>query len=160
MKFLFRHLEEIIGSLLLIAVSLITLFNVVSRYVFGSPISWAEEVATYLFVWLAMIGSALALKTRQHFVIEFILDRIPGKTGAWARIAVAGLVVVATGIIFGSGLVYMSWGWDAVTPATEISRAYPYAAVSVGGLLMLLRSLGLMKEEIRAMAAVEKGVTS
>ena len=149
MRTLFRYFEEILGSLLLVAVSLITLFNVLSRYLLANPLSWAEEIATYLFVWMAMIGAALALKTRQHFVIEFVLDRIPGKGNAIARIGVAALVVVATAIVFINGLIYMGWGWNAVTPATEISRAIPYSAVAVGGGLMFLRALGLLVREVK-----------
>lgn len=148
MRFLIKYFEEITGSLLLIAVSLITLFNVLSRYVLSAPLSWAEETATYLFVWMAMIGASLALKTRQHFVIEFVLDRIPGKAGPPARIAVAGLVVLVTGIVMVNGAIYTSWGWNAVTPAMEISRALPYSAVAVGGALMFLRALGLLRQEI------------
>lgn len=150
MKNVFKYFEEIAGSLLLVAISLITLFNVLGRYLFAHPLSWAEEIATYLFVWMAMIGAALALKTRQHFMIEFIIERIPGKGGALARACVAALVVVASGVIFVNGLIYLSWGWHAVTPATEISRALPYGAVAAGGGLMLIRSFGLLIEEITA----------
>jgi TRAP-type C4-dicarboxylate transport system permease small subunit len=128
---------------------LITLFNIMGRYLFGQPLSWAEEVATYLFVWLAMIGAALALKTRQHFMIAYVIERLKGRGGDWARIGVAGLIVLACAVVFINGMIYMSWGWNAVTPATEISRAIPYSAVAVGGGLMLIRSLGLLREEIR-----------
>jgi TRAP-type C4-dicarboxylate transport system permease small subunit len=151
MKTLCKHFEEIVGSLLLVAVALITLFNVLSRYLFSHPLSWAEEVATYLFVWMAMIGAALAVKTRQHFVIEFVIDRIPGAAGALARVCVAALVVAASGVVLGTGLLYMSWGWNAVTPATEMSRAIPYGAVAAGGGLMLIRSFGLLVKEITGM---------
>lgn len=142
MKKLFNNFEEITGSILLVAVALITLFNVLSRYLLAQPLSWAEEVATYLFVWMAMMGAALAVKTREHFMIEFVIDRIPGRVGAFARVGVALLIVIACGIIFVNGLIYMSWGWNAVTPATEMSRAIPYGAVAAGGALMLIRSFG------------------
>lgn len=151
MKKLWLYFEEIVGSLLLVAVSLITFFNVLSRYLLSHPLSWAEEIATYLFVWMAMIGAALALKCRQHFMIEFVLERIPGRCGTLARVLVAALVVVVSGIIFANGLIYVSWGWHAVTPATEISCALPYGAVAFGGGLMLIRSLGLLKQEIAIM---------
>ncbi len=130
------------------AVSLITLFNVWSRYVFDHPLSWAEETATYLFVWMAIIGAALAVKTRQHFAVEFVIDRITGKAGLLARVCVAALVVVAAGIVFVYGLIYISWGWHAVTPATEISLALPYGAVAAGGGLMVIRAIGLLVDEI------------
>lgn len=147
MKFVIKHFEEIVGSLLLTLVALITLFNVLSRYLFGNPLSWAEEVATYLFVWMVMFGAALAIKTKEHFMIEFFIDRFTGRVGDVARVGVALLVVLACGIIFVNGLIYLSWGWDAVTPATEMSRAIPYSAVAVGGGLMLIRSLSLLFNE-------------
>jgi TRAP-type C4-dicarboxylate transport system permease small subunit len=148
-KKIIQRFEEILGSGLLVAMLLITLFNIMGRYLFGQPLSWAEEVATYLFVWLAMIGAALALKTRQHFMIAYVIERLKGRGGDWARIGVAGLIVLACAVVFINGMIYMSWGWNAVTPATEISRAIPYSAVAVGGGLMLIRSLGLLREEIR-----------
>lgn len=148
MKFLIKHIEEILGGSLLVAMALITFFNVLSRYLFGNPLSWAEETATYLFVWLVMLGAALALKTREHFMIEYFIDRFPGRSQGVARVCVAGLVVVACVIVFVNGLIYLSWGWNAVSPAMEISRAIPYSAVAVGGGLMLLRSLGLLMEEV------------
>ena len=151
MKTFSKNFEEITGSILLVAVALITLFNVLSRYLLSNPLSWAEEVATYLFIWMAMIGAALAVKTGQHFRIEFLVDYLPRKPRALMRIGVAALVVLASGIIFFYGLVYMNWGWQAVTPATEIPRAIPYGAVGAGGMLMLIRSAGLLFKEIAAL---------
>ena len=83
--------------------------------------SWGGHLGVPAFSAFMAFGAALALKTRQHFVIEFVIDRIPGTAGALMRVLVAGLVVLATLIVFGTGLIYMSWGWNAVTPATEIS---------------------------------------
>lgn len=151
MKFLIKHFEEIAGGLLLVGMALITLFNVLSRYLMGNPLSWAEEVATYLFVWMVMFGAAMALKTREHFVIEFFVDRFSGSRRGMTRVCVAALVVLACGIIFVNGLIYLSWGWNAVTPATEMSRAIPYSAVAIGGGLMLIRSVGLLMHEVASL---------
>jgi TRAP-type C4-dicarboxylate transport system permease small subunit len=135
-----RHLEEILGSLLLLAVCGITLFNVISRYLFNNPLSWAEEAASTLFVWLVMLGAALALKDRQHFAVRIVVDRLPpGLRSTGLRFGHL-CVLAASLIVFVYGLVYASWGLEAVTPAMEIPRVWAYAAVPTGGLLLSLRA--------------------
>lgn len=50
------QVTEAIGAVLVVAEICILFSGVVSRYVFNSPIIWTDELATFLFLWLAMLG--------------------------------------------------------------------------------------------------------
>src|SRR6478672_13977805 len=51
----------------LVAAEVVVLFvGVVSRYVFRSPIVWSDELASFLFLWLAMLGSVVAFRNAGH----------------------------------------------------------------------------------------------
>ena len=57
-----RHIAEVPAAFLVLA-EIVTLFaGVVSRYVFQSPLVWSDELASILFLWLAMLGSVIALQ--------------------------------------------------------------------------------------------------
>ena len=52
---------------LLVAAEIVVLFaGVVSRYVFHSPILWTDELGSFLFLWLAMLGAAVAFRNGSH----------------------------------------------------------------------------------------------
>ena len=74
-KKIFVNFEEILGSILLVAICLVATLQVVSRYILSQPFSWTEELATYLFVFLSCVGAALALKKNEHFAVILITYR-------------------------------------------------------------------------------------
>ena len=53
---------EFIGAVLVLAETCILFAGVVSRYLFDSPLMWTDELATFLFLWLAMFGAVVALR--------------------------------------------------------------------------------------------------
>ena len=56
---------ELVGAVLVLAEACILFAGVVSRYVFDSPIMWTDELANFLLLWLAMLGTVVALAPRR-----------------------------------------------------------------------------------------------
>ncbi len=149
LKYCFRNLEEILGVFLLSSICVVAVIKVASRYLFKDPSSWAEEICTYLFVWMSFVGAALALKQHQHFAIEIVVDKLNVKVRGVVKGLSTVLVIVFSCILIWYGATLTAGGWNVVTPATEIPRSIPYAAVPFGGLLMLIRSIEYLIELIR-----------
>ncbi len=57
---------EWVAACLVLACIGILFSGVVGRYVLNSPLVWSDELASILFLWLAMIGSVIALKRGEH----------------------------------------------------------------------------------------------
>ncbi len=136
--------------MLLIAMCLVAILQVASRYCFSSPFSWTEEVCTILFVWITFIGASLALKTGEHFAVEVIVEKIPRPWRMPLKLLSCGLILLFSLLLLGFGLRFAVKGLDSITPALEIPRAIPYGAVPVGGLLMLIRGIELSMKLIRS----------
>ena len=51
--------------------------QIVLRYVFNAPLVWTDEAASYLFVWVAFLGWAMATRKRVHIGISVIVDKLP-----------------------------------------------------------------------------------
>jgi TRAP-type C4-dicarboxylate transport system permease small subunit len=78
--------------------------QVVSRYGFGRPIAWVEELATYCFIWGTFVGASIGLKRGTHLKVETFLGRLPAgvrqavQTLTRLAIAVFCLLLVANGL--------------------------------------------------------------
>jgi len=155
------NLEELLGSILLLAVCVVAVIRVCSRYAHllgdgavsrfvGDAGSWSVELCTYLFIWMVFVGASLALKRREHFAVEVIVDRLPARPRALVERGSQALVVAFSAILVWYGGAQVIGAWDTVTPAMEIPRSVPYAAVPFGGALMLLRSMQALLAPARA----------
>ncbi len=73
-----RFLQSL-SAILFITIVVVTFGQVVLRYVFKSPVFWAEEVARYAFIWMSFIGAAVAIALDAHANISFVLNALPHK---------------------------------------------------------------------------------
>ena len=53
---------EVVAGLLLAAITVILFFGVVWRYFLTDPLTWSDEIARALFVWLSFVGAAVAVR--------------------------------------------------------------------------------------------------
>ncbi len=77
MRELLGKIEDIICAICLIIMTSLTFANVIARYVFSASFSFSEEITTYLFVMLSLIGSAAAARRKAHLGFTAILDLFP-----------------------------------------------------------------------------------
>ncbi|KTR03709.1 ABC transporter permease [Aureimonas ureilytica] len=70
-RLLLRAMEAL-AAILVVAETIILLMGVVSRFVFDNPLIWSDELASLLFLWLAMVGSAIALARRAHMRLSTV----------------------------------------------------------------------------------------
>jgi TRAP-type C4-dicarboxylate transport system permease small subunit len=69
-------LVEWLALALFVAMMLVALFQVVSRYAF-IPAIWTEELARILFVASSLLGIAVCVARREHIIVDYFLDRMP-----------------------------------------------------------------------------------
>ena len=74
MRTILGKIEDIICAGCLIVMTALTFANVIARYVFSASFSFSEEITTYLFVLLSLIGSAAAARRKAHLGFTAILD--------------------------------------------------------------------------------------
>ena len=123
-----------------------------ARYVFNSPFTWSDELATILFIWLAMLGAVVALRRGEHMrLTAFVRNLSP----AWrARVDAFGLMLVCTVLV---ALIMPTWEHveshlPSQMPVLEISEAFREAAILVGVVLMLMTAIDKLVQHCYAMA--------
>jgi tripartite ATP-independent transporter DctM subunit len=132
---------DVVAAALVSAEILILLAGVVARYALHRPLTWSDELATTLFLWLAMFGAAQAVRRFSHMRMTAMI----GRFGA-ARRPFFDALAVASGLAF--CLLILPWAVEwaqeetfITTPALEISGAWRAAAFPTGVALMIVFSL-------------------
>jgi TRAP-type transport system small permease protein len=129
--------------ILLGAMAVIIFSNVMLRYVSGSSIVWAEEVARYCMIWLTFLGAGPVLRMGGHIAIENLQDAMPTVLAQWTR-AVVLLLMIGLGLgMVTMGLAYVQRSQFQMTASTQIPFSYIYAAIPIGGLILLWSSLAI-----------------
>ncbi len=134
-------LVEIPAAILVVAEIVILFAGVVSRYVMHKPLIWSDELASILFLWLAMLGAVVAVRRAEHMRMTAIV--------AGARPAMRSyLDTVATcaALAFLLLLIWPAYDYAyeesfITTPALQISNTWRAAALLIGICLMALFAL-------------------
>jgi tripartite ATP-independent transporter DctM subunit len=143
---------EIPAALLVLADIIVLFSGVVARYVLHSPLLWSDELASIMFLWLAMLGSVIALRRGEHMRMTALVSK-----GGPQRRALMEMVATAACLAFLAMVVWPSFEYALderaiTTPSLEISNIWRAAALPVGIVLMgvfaiirLLRTSSLMQ---------------
>lgn len=76
-RLIFDNFEELVATVILVALLIIMTVSVTSRYLLGSPLRWSNELSGLLMVWLIFLGSVGALKRSEHISVGVVVDRLP-----------------------------------------------------------------------------------
>ena len=131
-------LVEVPAALLVLADILVLLAGVVSRYLLHNPLLWSDELASILFLWLAMLGSVVALRRGEHMRMTALVS----SAGPQRRALLEAVATMAC-LAFLAMVVVPAWEYAAeeraiTTPALELSNLWRAAALPVGIVLMAM----------------------
>lgn len=100
LKRLVFSLDEIIASLVLAFITLLTVAGVFCRYVVNQPIAWQEEVSMVAMVWLVFMGCSVVAKRSAHIRIDTLASLMPEKYQHIWLCCVNGVVILVLGLMF------------------------------------------------------------
>jgi tripartite ATP-independent transporter DctM subunit len=139
------RLENAVGMLveipaaLLVVAEIITLFaGVVSRYVLQQPLIWSDELASILFLWLAMLGAVVAFRRSEHMRMTAVVASARPSLRAYLDVVATCAALAFLLLIVGPSYQYAYEESFITTPALQISNSWRAAALPVGTCLMML----------------------
>src|SRR5450631_1153951 len=152
------RLVEIPAALLVVAEIVILFAGVVSRYGLHSPLIWSDELASILFLWLAMLGAAVAFRRSEHMRMTALIAMIGSAKPAMR--AYLDLFATCAALAFLLLIVWPSYDYAyeesfITTPALQIPNIWRAAALPVGtGLMAMFALLRLARSgDIRILAS-------
>jgi tripartite ATP-independent transporter DctM subunit len=160
------RLDRAIGVLLeastavLVAIEIVILFvGILARYVFHRPLVWSDELASILFLWLAVLGSALAFRRAENLRMTTFVNKLslPAQRQFEAIALAASLAFLL--MILPASLTHVELEHIVITPTLEVSMTWRTLAMPVGiGLMIVLALLRMIdqprRDMLRALALV------
>jgi len=138
--------------IVMMAVMTVTIIiQVFLRYVFSYSLSWSEEVARYLMIWVAFLGGSFALKKGLHIGVELVVTRLHQGVKRWVLLF-SQLLIFLFLVSLTIGGLKLTWAVrDQSSPALLFSMSLAYLSAPVGGLFMAIQSFHLLiKEWVKA----------
>lgn len=176
-KRIVKILNSILEILLTIVMSILVLdiiWQVFARWIINNPefkisgflqalfvgmginptFPWTEELATFLMIWVGMLGASVALKRGSHLGIDYIVSKFSVRSRRITEVFTflcIGLFSFFGMLLGGLYLVGRTFELGQTSPAMGLPMGYVYLAVPISGFFLVLYSIELVVERIRAL---------
>src|SRR3954469_8275470 len=134
-------LVEIPAAVLVVAEIAILFAGVVARYGLHRPLIWSDELASILFLWLAMLGAAVAFRRAEHMRMTAVVASARPATRAYLEVVATSAALAFLLLIAWPACEYAYEESFITTPALQISNIWRAAALPAGVCLMALLAL-------------------
>ena len=127
---------EFSAAILIVAEIIVLSMGVFWRYVLHQPLTWSDELASILFLWLAMLGAVVAMMRHSHMRLTTLVDYFSPSLRQISDALVLVLSFIFSASLLVPAFLHMQDQWVILTPALEIPDGLRTAAVGFGLLVM------------------------
>jgi len=150
------RVNGLVGVLVFAALTAVVALQVLNRLVLHQPFIWSEEIARFLFLWVVLLGAAISVRRRRHFVVDVLPRRRVGVTGAphflldvFPDMCVLGFAV----FLLVQAITYTRAGSFRIASNSGVNMATVYAAILLFAVLTIAYSARNLLEDLRAFRA-------
>lgn len=117
--------------------------GVLVRYVIPLPLTFTEELARYLMIWMALLAVSSCIAYREHIGVEFVFERLPAPVRRWLAVAFDVIGFVFFFALFWYGLAFAEKGFSRLTMIYAMPKGYAFAGVPLAAAMACIQ-LALM----------------
>lgn len=147
-----EHIETYLASAALAIFTSLVIVQVVMRYVFGSPLTWSEELARYALVWFVWIAGSYAVRYERHVKFSVLVEAI-GRRSPIARRVIRVAVLLLWFMFLGTMLwlsiqmIRQQLASGQIASASRLPMYLVYLGLPIG---MFLMSFRVIQHTVRA----------
>lgn len=145
-----KHFEPILIVAGVASITFVISLQIVLRF-FDNPISWAEELARYLFVWVIYLSISYAIRDDRHIRITAVLLLLP-RVGQLICLLISDLIFMVYSILvvyYGAAIIERSLALGQISSGLEIPVAILYGSIVLGSALNVIRLLQRIRQRIQ-----------
>lgn len=136
-----NHLYEralyVVGAALMGTMVIVVGMQIFARYVLGDSLSWTDELARFLMVWITFLFAGTSFRRGEMIAVEMFSKKLPKLVRVLLMIAGALVSILLFGLLGWFGYSYAEWNMIQVSSALQLPLYYVYLAVPVGCGLMV-----------------------
>lgn len=132
---------ECLVGILMTVMTVVVIIGVFYRYVLGDALSWTEEMARYVMIWMCFLAASVLVREGGHIGISILRDMAP-PAGKTVFLVVADIASIAFLLMWGVISVesYEIVKYD-ISPGVNITLGWVFASQPVCALLMLIQAV-------------------
>ncbi|HAR80339.1 MAG TPA: TRAP transporter small permease [Succinivibrionaceae bacterium] len=124
---------------LFIEMTIVGTYQIVTRYFFNSPSTVSEEIVTYSFTWLSILGAAYVFGKRAHLCMTFFASKFTGKKRVYLDMFSELMVmVVAIPLLIYGGYLMADENFTQETASLGVSVGLMYAVLPISGVIICI----------------------
>ena len=151
MRTFINYLNHLIKGAVAFSIFLIMVIvcvQIFCRFILNDALPWPEEASRFLMIWALFVGGAYAFLDRKHARIEYLAKKLPRTASVVVDIVNNVLIIVfLSALVYGGAQQMILLGGHS-TGALGISRAIPYAAIPVSGLIYIAFAARLLLDSV------------
>ena len=152
-----RVVEEWAAAIMILVIVFSIAMGVFWRYALRDPLSWPNELALFLFLWVVFLSASLVAREDGHFKIGFILDRRSELTQQRVNIFlnILKLFFLLT-FIYASITVFPRQSMRRMTAVLGVHKGWHTFALTVGFTLI---AVTVVRDTLRRIVTLRSGVS-
>lgn len=155
--YILRDVIEIYVPLMAFAVMFLTfILQIVARYVFKYPLTWAYEITVIGFSWSVIFGACYAMRSRSHVKFTLIYDMLTGKKAAVLRMLGNMIILVAFVALFIPSIEYVKFMDFQSTSVFKIKLSWIFSAFIYFVISMVGYTLSEIVEDVQILLGKNK----
>ncbi len=146
----FDKLLAFVTASAMAAIVLIVFVNVALRYIVNTGLTWSEEIAVNLFVWVIFLGAILAGIEGLHIKVDLLIKKLPKKMQKVFLVIASMCVLFAMGVLIVGGVDVVKVTDRNISAATGIPFSYISAALVVSAVCLVFVTIYNTYKELRS----------
>lgn len=130
---------ERVCVLLLVVLVLDVWLGVLVRYVIPLPLTFTEELARYLMIWMALLAVSSGIAHREHIGVEFVFGRLPATVRRWLAVAFDVIAFLFFFALFFYGIGFAVKGFSRFTMIYAIPKGYAFMGVPLAAAMACIQ---------------------
>lgn len=141
-----KHIRKILNITLrllaggsFIMMTLLTCWQVFTRYLLGRPSSWSEELVSYLFAWMALLGASLVVGERGHMNIPLLVEKASPSLRKLLYVFAEAVAALFAGVILVYGGIQITdLAMAQMTSSLGVPVGIFYSVLPLSGILNII----------------------
>lgn len=131
------------------AMTILTFYQIVLRYVFNSPSSWSEEAVRFIFVYCSFIAGGIGIMEHAHIGVDIVVNLLPIHLRKISSIIVHSCIAIFGGVLIYISIPLLKITQRQLSSALRIPMHYIYFSVVLFGILCIFFSIYEIWESVR-----------
>ncbi len=128
----FDKILNVVVVVCVITMVAVIFLQVIFRFVLNNPLSWTEELARYLFVWITFLGAAICAREKGHIGMDFLVSKLPDNYAKIVEKLGLLLIIAVSVIIMVTSIEIVKMNFGQRSPALKLNMGFVYSAIPIG----------------------------